>query len=449
MIGHVRLHDELSRLVKRSRADAISVCAHASTRRVQRFAYHAIHQDLLQEGLTVYVKVIAGRRVGVATTETLERSALARCLNAALEIARHAPVQKELPALPQNLAQITTATRLADGAGADAVTLLSKLKRLFQICQGAGAELAGSFVLGEDELAVVNSARVACYAASTVVGAKLVTLHRALSGYASEVHHRLDQLDLDGLLERSLKQCLHRQDPVTLPTGIYEVILEPEAVAELVMWLGYIAFGAKQFEERSSCFAGRMGERLMASEITITDDGRSPDGLPMPFDFEGVPKQRVVLIDRGTAAGLVYDATYGHRYGHPSTGHALPPDEVDGPLPLHLHLEPGLKSREELVRNCRRGLLIPRFHYVNGLLNPREALMTGLTREGAFLIEEGRVKAPIATMRFTESMLAAFSSVKGISRERQLIADPAQELGCAVMPTVHLERFTFTGRSRA
>jgi predicted Zn-dependent protease len=447
MIGHTRLLDELSRLIKRSKADATSLAAHASSRRVQRFAYDAVHQDLVQESLTVYITVIAGRRVGVATTETLERSALARCLDAAMEIACHAPKRKELAPLPEGIREIVAAPRAANGTSASARKLLQTLKRLFQLCQGAGAQLAGSFALGEDEFAVANSRAVACYAASAVAGAKLVTMHRALSGFASETRHRLDDLDLERLLERSLKQCLHRQDPLPLPTGSYEVILEPEAIAELIMWLGYIAFGAKQFEERSSCLAGRMGERLMAPEVTILDDGRSPDGLPMPFDFEGVPKQRVTLIDRGIAAGLVYDTTYGHLYGHPSTGHAQPPDEVEGPLPLHVQMAPGATRREELIRSCRRGLLIPRFHYVNGLLNPREALMTGLTREGAFLIEDGRLKGPIATMRFTQSLLEALRHVKGISQERELIADPAQELGCAVMPTVHLERFTFTGRS--
>ena len=447
MIGHTRLLEELARLVKRSRADATSICAEADTRRVSRFAYETIHQDVAQENLSVCIKVTVGKRVGVAVTDTLARSSLLCCLRAAAEIARHAPPLKELPPLPGSYRHTTTQDYVAETVQAAPQTFLNTLKHLFQLCQGVGAQLAGSFVVGEDELAVVNSNGVACYAASTITGAKLVTMYRKLSGFAAGVDRRLDRVDLETLLERSLKQCLHRREPVTLPIGTYEVILEPEAVAELLVWFGYIACGAKSFQERTSPLAGRMGEQLMARRITLVDDGHDPEGLRMPFDCEGVPKQRVALIDRGKAAGLVYDTTYGLLYGHASTGHAPSPDEVEGPLPSHLFLESGSQRREELIRACARGLLIPRFHYVNGLLNPREALMTGLTREGAYLIEDGKLTRPITTMRFTQSLLEALRHVVGISKERHVIADPTQDGGCAVMPTLHLAKFRFTGRS--
>ena len=116
-------------------------------------------------------------------------------------------------------------------------------------------------------------------------------------------------------------------------------------------------------------------------------------------------------------------------------------------MPLHLAMAPGRSPAAQMVRACRRGLLIPRFHYVNGLLNPRTALMTGLTREGTFLIEDGKLVAPVTTMRFTQSITEALSHVAAISKERRLIADPSTGLGCALMPTVHLKRFQFTGRS--
>ncbi|MBI4353920.1 MAG: TldD/PmbA family protein [Candidatus Omnitrophica bacterium] len=449
MIGHARLLDELKKLVKRSPADATSVCADAERLRVSRFAYETIHQDLVQESLTVTIKVVANHRVGIAVTDTLDRTSLQRGLRAALEIARHAPPMKNLPPLPGPYEHITLQDHDEPTANAPAHHVVTSLKPLLRLCQGVGATLAGSWVASEEEMAVVNSNGVACYAASTVSGAKLVTMYRRLSGYASGVERHLSRLNLEELLERALTQCLSRHDPLMLPTGTYEVILEPEAVAELVTWLGYIAFGAKSFQERTSFLFGRIGEPVMARSMTITDEGNDPEGLRQPFDHEGVPKQRVTLIDRGAASGIVYDTTYGLLYGHPSTGHAQPPDQTDGPLPTHLFLAAGTKRRDELIRSCRRGLLIPRFHYVNGLLNPREALMTGLTREGAWLIEDGVPRRPVTTMRFTQSVLEAFQHVLGVSKERRLVADPAQDAGCAVMPTVHLAKFRFTGRSES
>ncbi len=447
MIGETRLLTVLTKLVRRARADGVSVCAHARARQVFRFANEAIHQDLVQEGVTVTVKVLDDHRVGVASAETLQAQSLARCVEAAREIARYSPKQRDLPPLPRGHRVSTTTDVVPATTRISPSTIVSSIKQLFHLCKGAGATLAGSVVTGADEFAVVNSSGVSCYAASTVAGAKLVTMYCQLSGFATGVHRDVGRLDLENLLRRSLRQSLHRRDPVAIPLGAYEVILEPEAVAELVTWLGYTAFGAKSVEERTSFLAGRMGERVMGNAITISDDGNDPLGLRMPFDFEGTPKQRVTLIDRGKASGIVYDAVYGARFGHPSTGHGMPPDEIDGPLPLHLAMAPGRATTDEMIAACRRGLLIPRFHYVNGLLNPRAALMTGLTREGAFLIERGKVTAPVKTMRFTQSLLEAFSRVLGVSKTRALVADPSQELGCAIMPTLHLAAFKFTGRS--
>jgi predicted Zn-dependent protease len=449
MIGQAKLLSALTRLVRRTRADGVIACAHAKTRRVFRFAYQAIHQDLVQESVEVRVKAVRDHRVGVAGTDTLDPPALARCAAAALAIARHCPRQQRLPSLPEP-SQVTSARgHVAATASASAESLVRALKSLVQICQGAGAELAGSLLTGEDECAVATSAGTACYAASTVSGAKLVTMYGALSGFASGVHPDIRRLDLEGLLHRSLSQSLHRRAPQAVPLGAYEVILEPEAVAELVSWLGSTAFGAKAVHERTSFLAGRMGERVMDTSITIYDDGTEAGMLRLPFDFEGVPKRRTVLIDRGVAAGMVYDTEYGDRFGRRSTGHAMPPDEVEGPFPLHLGMAPGKASTASLIRGCKRGLLIPRFHYVNGLLNPRQALMTGLTREGTCLIERGELAAPVKTLRFTQSLLEAFSRVRGVSKERRLVADPSQELGCAVMPALHLEALKFTGRSEA
>ncbi|MBI3083843.1 MAG: hypothetical protein HYY90_05720, partial [Candidatus Omnitrophica bacterium] len=333
MIGQSRLLTELSRLVKRSRADGVSACAHAKSRRVFRFAYGAIHQGLLQESVNVTVKMIHHRRLGVAGADTLEPQSLMRCVRAAAEIAKHSPAQDDLPDLPARHHIRTSADSYPATVRLSPAACVSSVKRLFHLCQGAGAELAGSLVTGEDEFGVVNSAGVSCYAASTVAGAKLVTMYRRLSGYASAVHRDVNRIDLETLLKKSLSQSLHRNEPVRLPLGTYEVILEPEAVGELVTWLGYTAFGAKSVEERTSCVAGRMGERIFSPLLTIVDNGNDPSVLRMPCDFEGTPKRNVTLIDRGKAAGIVYDSTYGKRFGHPSTGHGMPPGEVEGPLP--------------------------------------------------------------------------------------------------------------------
>ncbi len=449
MIGAAQLLGALLKLTARPRLEAISACAQARTRRVFRFAYEGIHQDLIQESVSITVTVLHRRRIGIAGTDTLDLPSLRRCVQAAAGIAEHSPTQDQLPEWPRRGRVKMTADYQPATMRLSAAACVTSLKRLFQLCKGAGADLAGSFLTGDDELAVANSAGLSAYSALTVSGAKLVTMYGKLSGYASGVHRDVRRLDLDSLLTRSLGQSLHRTDPVTLPLGPYDVILEPEAVADLVGWLSFTAFGAKSVQERSSFLAGRADEPLMDPRVTIYDDGNDPEALRMPFDFEGVPKQRVVFIDRGRAKGPVYDSIYGARFGQASTGHAMPPGDTEGPIPLHLAIAPGQQTLAGMIKSCRRGLLIPRFHYVNGLLNPREALMTGLTREGVFLIERGKLTRPVTTMRFTQSLLSALRRVLGISRERRLIADPSQDLGCSLMPALHLAHFEFTGRQES
>ena len=185
----------------------------------------------------------------------------------------------------------------------------------------------------------------------------------------------------------------------------------------------------------------------MDRAITLTDDGTQPDALPLPFDTEGYPRQPVTLIGNGRALGVVCDSAYGAKIGMPSTGHAVGLDETEAPMPLNLHLAAGSDSFESLLQGCVRGLYVPRFHYVNGFLNPREGLMTGLTREGAFLIKDGRLDMPVTTLRFTQRVPEAFSAVLGLTRERRLIADPNIGLGSVLAPAVRLARFAFTGHS--
>jgi len=219
-------------------------------------------------------------------------------------------------------------------------------------------------------------------------------------------------------------------------------------VAELLEWLSIISFGAKQVVERTSFMAGRIGERLMSRKISIADDGSSTEGLAVPFDYEGIPKHRLDLIREGVAAGVVYDSQHAKLHRCLSSGHAMPYDEVEGPLPTNLFLSSGETPYQELLGRMDRGLWITRFHYVSGLLKTQEALMTGLTRDGTFLIRKGKVEGAVKNLRFTQSILEAFSNLLAVSQESRLIADPAQGLSSAVCPSLLIKGFTFTGQTK-
>jgi predicted Zn-dependent protease len=197
-------------------------------------------------------------------------------------------------------------------------------------------------------------------------------------------------------------------------------------------------------QEGRSFLNGHFGEQLVGENITLWDDGLDPAGVPMAFDFEGVPKRRVTFFDRGIARDVVYDSYTAGREGKESTGHALPAPNTYGPLPLNLFLAPGDADQAALLRGIDRGLWVTRFHYVN-VVHPTKAILTGMTRDGTFLIEDGEITRPVHNLRFTQSVLEALSQVEAIGRDAQMLQD---ELGGTRVSGLRIGQFTFSSATQ-
>jgi predicted Zn-dependent protease len=242
------------------------------------------------------------------------------------------------------------------------------------------------------------------------------------------------------------------RDPVELEAAPYDVVLGPAAVAETLEWLSFTSLGARAVEDGSSCLAGRFGQAITGPQVTLVDDPLSGEaGAPIaPYDAEGVAKRRLVLIERGVARACAHDRATAALAGVRSTGHASPlGDELfdGGPVPQHLQLAGGEDELSDLFARVERGLWVRRFHYVNGLLDTRRALMTGMTRDGLFLIEGGRVTRGVRNLRWTESLLEALSRLDGLTRNRQPVASSLVD-SASVCPSLLVRGWRFTGRSR-
>jgi predicted Zn-dependent protease len=210
----------------------------------------------------------------------------------------------------------------------------------------------------------------------------------------------------------------------------------------MVQFLGWYGGSAKAVEEGRSFMAGHRGDRLMSESITIADDATGDWALGLTFDFEGMPKRRVALVENGVVGEPVTDSYWAAKTGRPNTGHALPAPNGMGPLPLDLEIAAGGSSADSLIASVRRGVYVTRFHYVN-IEDPVRATLTGMTRDGTFLIEDGELTSPLRNLRFTQSAVEALSRVAGVSSERQLVGEEAGTLA----PYVLLERFAFTGQT--
>jgi predicted Zn-dependent protease len=205
-----------------------------------------------------------------------------------------------------------------------------------------------------------------------------------------------------------------------------------------------MGFAGRGLVEGDSCLADREGAVVAAPLVSIVDDATDPATFGAPFDFEGVPKRRVDLIRDGVFVQGVYDLRVGRQAGVPSTGHGLPAPNPEGPMPLHLFLETGTSSLEEMIAATSRGLLVTRFHYTN-IVNQTESTITGMTRDGTFLIEEGEVAGPVRNLRFTQSILDALRDTSMVGARTALSSEFF--FGASNVPALKIDRFTFSSAS--
>jgi predicted Zn-dependent protease len=307
----------------------------------------------------------------------------------------------------------------------------------------AGVTAYGSFKTEVETLAVLNSRGVRAGASRS--DAHLLTVMMGPgggTGYAEQAAVDVAEIDASAVGREAAERARLTRDAIEVPAGDYPVVLESYAVGDITETLGYLGFSALAVEEGRS-FA-EPGRRIGSDLVTIWDDGADPAGLPMPFDYEGVPKERVVLVDRGVCRDVVYDAQTAARAGRRSTGHGLPAPNTWGPFPLNMFMAPGTSTRDELIGGMERGLVVTRFHYTNPV-HPKLAIVTGMTRDGTFLVEGGRIVAPVRNLRYTQSYLDALGGVEAVSAERRLVKGM---LGGALVPAVRISAWTFTGTTR-
>jgi predicted Zn-dependent protease len=215
-------------------------------------------------------------------------------------------------------------------------------------------------------------------------------------------------------------------------------------VGTLVAFLSYMGFGGRGVMEGRSCFSGREGQKVASDAVTIVDDALSSDTIGLPFDFEGTPKKRVEIIRNGVFESAVHDRRSAKQAGVESTGHALPAPNPEGPFPMNVTFEPGQASQQEMIGSVERGLLVTRFHYSN-IVHPKDAVITGMTRDGTWLVENGEIAYPVKNFRFTQSILDALEETSFVGAETEMVSEFF--FGASRVPGLKVDRFHFTGKS--
>ena len=439
-----RLTDEaelkgfMDKLLNASPAQQTEVMVTEWDSALTRFANNGIHQNVAERDVSVRVRVVKDGKTGVASINQLSETAAGDVLKRAVAIADLQP-KGELVPMP-GPAKSRPVEAWSDATAA--ATPEERADFVEAICakaRGAGFKAFGAFSTGAEQLAIANSLGVFHHHRSTEATVNTVVMGEAGSGYADRGAIDVRELDKDDLASEVIDKAQRNQNAQPVEPGVYEVVLEEYAVAEMLEFLSFVGFGALAVQEERSFM--RLGEKITGEKIDIWDDGLDPSGAPMSFDFEGVPKQKVQLINHGVATGLVYDMQTAQRAGRQSTGHGLPAPNTEGPFAVNLFMAPGNTQKAELVNDIKRGIWVTRFWYVR-VVQPKASIITGMTREGTFLIENGRITRPVKDLRFTQSILEALNSTLAISRSTKL--QISEYLGASRVPAVRLKAFTFT-----
>jgi predicted Zn-dependent protease len=427
----------IDRIIRLSRADEIQVTLNDGDEKNIRFADNRITTSGSANDLSVRVSSAFGKRTAVTSTNEITDEGLERAVRQSETLARLAPENPEkMPLLgPQSYASssawfATTANATAEARAQAAGIALDAARR------GGDLTAAGLLVTNAGMTAIGNSKGLFAYRPSTSVdfSETVRTTDGTGSGWAGANHPDLGAIDFKQVSDTAIQKARTSRNPRPIEPGEYTVILEPQAAADLISLMDN-AFDSRSAEEGRSAFAKpgggtRVGEKIVDERVTMISDPSDPQLLGAPFDGEGMPVGRQVWIENGVLMNLYSSRFWAQKQGREPTGNAS-----------SLKMLGGDQTLEQLIATTERGVLVTRFWYIRPV-NPRTLLYTGLTRDGTFLIENGKIARSVNNMRFNESPLFLLRDLDAIGR-------PVRVSNGLVMPALKVRNFTFSSLSDA
>ncbi|HVB99739.1 MAG TPA: TldD/PmbA family protein [Candidatus Dormibacteraeota bacterium] len=440
---HRIARSELERIAERvfrcSQADETEVSIDATTDALTRFANNTIHQNVAEREVSVSVRAAVDGRTARVSTNKTDNESLARAVRAAEKLARLQPRNENLLPMLGRQKYLPVKRFFPATAAATPEDRARAVVRVVDLANERGQTAAGIFTAGLSQTALANSHGLFAYYEQTRAEFSVTFLEGGSSGWAKANFSDIQLIDADALAERASRKASDAREPREIPAGHYTVILEPAAVLDLVGFLFY-DFAATAMEDQRSCFTDRLGKQLLGRHITIWDDVYHPLQTGAPFDGEGVPREKVLLVDRGVPKSLVYSRASAKKRKAKPTGHGLPLPNEWGEAPLNIVFAGGKESVEEMIASTGQGILVTRFWYIREV-DPYQKILTGMTRDGTFLVENGRVAGPLKNFRFNQSIIEMMASVEALGAPVRAAGEESFEM---VVPAMKVRNFHFT-----
>ena len=391
-----------------------------------RFAASRPTQSTGVDDVTVEIAVPLRGNVGRAATNEVDDGSLADCA-ARARLAAEAAEATHGGSFPGfDPVSELTAAKAFDPATAelDPAAGGAALADVFVVAEAHGIEAHGIWTVAEQDQAWATTAKGGSEVRSDAFMKVICIAPGGRSGYASQTAVAVSDLSPAALAERAALKAVGRGEPSELPAGSYPVVFAPQAAGWLLDLLGETAFNGLAYAEGRGALAGRLGETITAPLINLSDSPTNARTLPRSFDAEGNQKSPLPLIQDGVAHAVAHDVRSAAAAGATTTGHALTPGgDPGGPHPTNLVLAGGgARDEAELCSTIERGIYVTRLWYAN-VVRPKETLITAVTRDGTFLIEDGKVTRPLRDLRLTDSLLGILSRTQALTREQKLTSD--------------------------
>ena len=433
------LADRVLKIAKANRLDGAEVDAGANIDALTRFANNTIHQNVAEETLAISFRAIIDGRTARATTNKADDESLRRVVEAATSLARNQPKNPDL--LPLLGKQKYQKVSRAFSSTAN-TTPQDRAKAVAKVCKHAAKHkqtAAGIFVSGSSQSIMANSKGLLAHYEQTRAEFSITILETDSSGWAKANSPDIRQIDPIELAESASEKSAKSRQPRELTPGHYVTILEPAAVLDLMGFL-FFDFSGTALEDKRSCLTGRMGQKLFGENITVWDDAYHPLQTGFPYDGEGEPRQKVLLIDRGVAKDVVYARATAKRMKAKPTGHGFSLPNDFGEAPMNIVFAGGNKSLDDMIRSTERGVLVTRLWYIREV-DPFSKIVTGMTRDGTFLVENGKVAGGIRNFRFNQSIIEMLAGVEMLGPSVRSAGEEAFEM---VVPAMKVRDFHFS-----
>jgi predicted Zn-dependent protease len=439
MLSQDEIKSILDKIMSMSKADETEAVLGSYRSSLTRFAENHIHQNVSQDNVYLSVTAILGNKMGEASTNKIDAESIKRTVESATEIAKLAPPDDNL--LPRLGAQKYQEVQAYDPE-IDELTPMDRARAVADVvhaCEKNGLNSAGAFSDSSQIGALATSKGLfACYK-STDINFSASAMGDDSSGWVERSSHKRADIDTKSLGQIVIEKALTSKNPKEVPPGNYTVILEPDAVSELVgFMLG--GFNAMSVDEGRSYLTDKMGKKIVGDYINLTSDPYHPLHQGRPFDGDGVPTKKVDLIKNGVAQNLVYDRLTAKKHGLEPTGHGGGGRNAYGAYPSYTVMEGGKSTLEEMIASTDKGILVTRFWYTN-IVDPMKVIVTGMTRDGTFWIENGKIAYGIKNFRINQNVLDMLSNV-------EMMSEPVSS-GGMVLPAMKIRDFHFSSGSDA